>query len=485
MTALTIERSVLQQVLGPACLYLALCVLVAAVFGFGSFWMVLLFAAGAAVALLSWRLTRWPDTWTRYLSFGAVLLLMCVFNRAFYMADYFVNGLRFDQWPFFARAPEAALLKGEIIAITGTLLAVLGWRWAGGMRISPALVMEQPRRSYRIMQVIYAAALIGNFLASRFPGLAVATGQMLPVLMTLGLVATFVIPMVRFRRDGIRLLWVFVLGIPFIWLASDSGMKQNAILSLIPSAVMTWRFVRHPLLRSTMVVAGVMALALIASYVNFYRNEVWIPQSRGLAGSDTVAQDFLREIGKKGAWEVSGSGLAAFIKRSDASYAHGWAISLADQDGFQPRLVFEPLTYVFIPRLLWPDKPAIRQGWEYSGLVFGQRYISWSSSSTAAGLYPGMYLGFGWLAVLFGSLLAGGLLAWATRVAARLGGPLTAGLYIFAMFPFMLRMNATWTVGALAGPIVNALYVVVIVAAARAVVSVTSNARRPTQVLPH
>jgi hypothetical protein len=477
MTRLVIKKSAIRQFIGPLSLYVMGSLAAVAVFRLGDWWMLLLFLIGAIVVYLTWRRMPWPDPWSRYLSFASVLLLMCLLDRAFYITDYFVNGTQFAAWPFLVQSPRVAVFKGEFIAIVGTLLTVSAWRLCGGMRFSPATVMEQPKQTARIVVVIYLASLMGMLLAARVPLATQLLGQLLPTLLGMGLVTTFLLPMVRFRGNWSRLLAVMVLSLPFAILAVGTGMKENFILALIPSGVMAWRCFSHPLLRSAMVVAGLAALALITSYVSFYRQEVWWPESHGMPASQTVPQDFLRKIDTVGLPKTMGDGLADFIERSDGSYRHGWAVSIADEQKFHPELVFEPLTYIFVPRMFWPGKPRNVQGVEYTSLITGEQ-ISLGGSSTAAGFYPALYLGYGWPAFLAGSLLAGALLAAMTHLAQRFGGRLTAGLYIFSMLPFMLRMNSNWPVEVLSKPVISLVYVSAIVLFARATARVVLKTRR-------
>lgn len=445
--------------------------------------MPLLFLLGGLVATLAWRRVRWPDAWSRYLSFGAVLLLVCAISRVFYIADYFVNGLQYDQWPFFVSAPQAAVFKGEGISIAGTLLTVLGWRLCGGMKTSPVVVMERPERTLRVMLVIYVISLVGILVTARVPRVAGALGQLLPALLVLGLVSTFLLPLARFRTDASRLVAVVALSVPFAILASGSGMKQNIILAIVPSAVMAWRYFRHPAARTAMVVGGLLVLALITSYVRLYRAEVWQPESLGLPVTANVPHDFVDELRTRGIASTLGGGLSDFIQRTDASYRQGWAVSIADEQQFHPELVLAPLTYVFVPRILWPSKPRNLQGSEYTALVTGARFAP-GGSSTATGFYPGLYLGYGWPAFFVGSILVGILLAVMTRVVSRFGGRLAAGLYIFALLPFMLRMNENWPVDVLSLPVITAAYVLVIVAFARVAARITIHTRRSSTAAP-
>jgi hypothetical protein len=155
------------------------------------------------------------------------------------------------------------------------------------------------------------------------------------------------------------------------------------------------------------------------------------------------------------------------VARSDAAPYRGWTMAVAEADGYQPELVFAPLLYVFVPRMAWPEKPAIRQGWEFSGLVFGPAYMAWNESSLSAGLYPALYLGAGWPGVLIGAFAIGALMAGLSALARRIGGPVLAGLFTLTLLPYALRLDEAWTVGAFSGPIINFVYIAAIFVAAR------------------
>jgi len=138
--------------------------------------------------------------------------------------------------------------------------------------------------------------------------------------------------------------------------------------------------------RAALAGTGIIVVALLASYVGFYRDEVW--QRKQTASTANVAAQFLQKTEESGTVRTLSEGLTSFISRSNASYHRGWAVSIADEQGYEPALVFGPLIYVFVPRLLWPEKPPIKQGWEFSGLVFGDQFIAWSGSSTRPGSMP-------------------------------------------------------------------------------------------------
>lgn len=438
----------------------------------GDLWLPVLFATSGLVAVLGWRLVRWPDNWSRYFSFGALLLLMCVLNRVFYIADYFIAGARFDEWPFPVLSPQVALFKAEVITLIGTFITVLAWKLSGGMRISPALALQRENNSYVVLVVAYAISLIAMSISALRPVVAASLGQLLPTLLGLGLVCAFLVPVVRVRNGLRRLVLVSTMSAPFILLAAGTGMKENIILAILPTAIVVWRFFRHPIVRVAFVPVGIVTLGLITSYVNFYRATVWNSDTQ--ESSEYVLQNFVDQARKSGIDNTTSAGVEGFIKRNNASIHRGFAVSIADEQRLYPSLVFSPLIYVFVPRILWPEKPLIRQGWEYSGVVFGQQYISLSDSSMAAGLYPSLYLGGGWSAFILGAILIGALLAIMTRIALRFGGTMAASLYIFSMLPSIIRLDETWTVGAVTGPVISCAYVLAIMGLTKMVSAIIS-----------
>jgi hypothetical protein len=228
---------------------------------------------------------------------------------------------------------------------------------------------------------------------------------------------------------------------------------------------MLWTHSRRRAWRISLVGTALLAAALVTAYIGYFRAEVWYADRA--ADQSQVYGEFTEAIRRDGLLPTAGTGLFEFLARSDAAPYRGWTMAVADSDGFQPELVFAPMVYVFVPRILWPEKPAVRQGWEFSGLVFGPEYIAWSDSSLSAGLYPALYLGAGWPAVMLGAVGLGLLMACLGWLASRLGGPVLAGLYTLSLLPYALRLDEAWTVGAFSGPIINFVYVTLIFVAAR------------------
>jgi hypothetical protein len=430
-------------------------------------WPLPLFVAGALAAYLVWKGVRWADDWTKYLSFGAVVLLACIANRVLYSADLWVSGDRIAEWPFYARYPENAVRKAEMATILGTLLTVFAWLISGGARQAPGSIVHAPRAVViRVLTMTYALSLIGILLTKALPDLVRDAGQLVPTMLGLGLAASFYVPFLLGRERAWGLAAVTGMTIPFVYVALGTGMKENLIIALLPVGYMLWTYSQRTSVRLALAAASLLALALITSYVGYFREEVW--QSQRSVSPGQVLNEFLEGASSDGGIATITSGIEGFIRRNNGPAYRGWAVSHADEYRYEPGLVFSPMLYVFIPRLLWPNKPAIRQGWEYSGLLYGVAYTFSSDSSSSAGFFAGLYLGQGWPAVIAGAISIGLLMAVLSKLAFRLGGPTLLGLFTFCMLPYAVRLDETWTVYAFSWPIIGFVYIYILVRAAGA-----------------
>lgn len=428
-------------------------------------WWFPLLAGSAVLAFLIWKRIDWADAWSKYLGFGAVVLLACAVNRLLYIIG-FALGDGSTEYPFYADDPQAAMIKAEIATIGGTLLTVLAWWRGGGARYSPGLLLSSPRALLiRLLVVTYVTSLVAMVALAVAPQIQARSGQLLPTMLVLGATTGFFLPLLLIRTRLARLLLVTAMGLPFLYVALGTGMKESIILALAPTAYLLWNYSPSRGVRLWIALVAVLVVALITSYIGFFRAEVW--HAERAVDQSQVLDEYVQEVADRGLRETVSRGMEEFLVRNNAVPYRGWALVIADTEGHEPGLVFSPLLYVLVPRLLWPGKPEIRQGWEYSGLVFGEHYIAWSDSSLSAGLYPALYLGAGWAAVVFGALAIGLLMAICTRLAFAMGGPPLVGLYILSMLPYALRLDEAWTVGAFSAPLINLIYIAVIFFGAR------------------
>ncbi|MHB8872445.1 MAG: hypothetical protein ACYC8T_02045, partial [Myxococcaceae bacterium] len=207
----------------------------------GGWWPLPLFVTGGLAAYLVWQSLRWADEWTKYLSFGAALLLACIANRILYGADLWLSGDRIAEWPFYAARCEDAFRKAEAVTMLGTLLTVFSWIYFGGADRSPGSIAQAPpAKVVRVLTMTYALSLIGIVLTQALPNLARGTGQLVPTMLGLGLAASFYLPLMIVRNPAWRLAVVSGMTLPFAYVALGTGMKEAVILALLPAGYQLW-----------------------------------------------------------------------------------------------------------------------------------------------------------------------------------------------------------------------------------------------------
>jgi hypothetical protein len=441
-----------------------------------SWWLPLLCGSGIA-AVIVWRIP-WQDPWTRYLGFGALVLLACTLNRVLYVLDFLSGGGSYPQWPFYAADETGSIIKAEIATIVGTLLTVAAWWRCGGARYSPGLLLDIPRDwLIRLLAVVYVTSLLAIAGMSWVPELYAWSGQLLPTTLVLGATTAFFLPLLMARHRAIRVAITILIGLPFLYVALGTGMKENVLLALMPTAYLLWNYSHRAAPRIALLLLALLAVGVVTSYISYFREEVWYADRA--IDQTLVIDEYLASVSDQGLATTVTEGVDKFLARNNAVPPRGWAVAIADAEGYRPGLVFSPLLHVFIPRMIWPGKPEIRQGWEFSGLVFGDHYMSWSDSSLSAGLYPALYLGGGWIAVVLGAVVIGFVMALATRLAYRIGGPALVGLFTLSMVPYALRLDEAWTVGAFSAPIINLAYIVAVFFAARLLAGVLGTRQVP------
>jgi len=331
------------------------------------------------------------------------------------------------------------------------------WLLAGGKKLHAGQILDLDKSLVeKALWLLYVGGVAMIFL--QIVGLAAldALGQLVPTLAGMASVAALALPILRLRKRLPRLTYAAALSMPMLYIALGSGMKEDLILAVLPVAFILWTSWKTPVERALIGVGAIIFIGFVTMYVGFYRDVAWKP------GTDveqtSILQDFADITEREGVFETFKEGIEGFTGRANASKFRTWAVIVADQRGYQPEMVLSPMMFVFIPRILWPEKPSIRQGWEFTGLIHGERIQNMIMSSTAAGFYPALYLGGGYGAVIAGAIGLGLLLAMLGKLAYRLGGKLFSSLFLLSLFPYLLRLEEKWTVIGLSMPIIMFVY---------------------------
>lgn len=429
-------------------------------------WRIPLFYTNGIIAsILAWKLGAWSSRISRFISFGALLLLVLAANHVLYLFDFLVNGSQANLWPFYSTTRERSLLIGEMMTVLGTFITVFVWRRFGGLKSTPEDLLRCDGDQLKLLFVVFSFSSLAMLVALFFPRVSSALGQFIPSALGAGLACCYLIPAASLRSGSLRLLVAIIMSLPFIAISLGEGMKENIIVALLPVGIAAWQCFRTVAMRAILIIAAVVVLGSVTSYVNFYRDNYWRTNEK-VATIDAISA--FVDSGKMSTDVGSKSGVELFLERANASWYHGWAVSVADEWQYYPDLALSPMLSVFVPRVFWPDKPRYIQGAEYTALVNGQMTVHEGGSSTAVGFYPGLYLGGGFAAFLLGAVGVGALLAFAARFVWYIGSRTSAVLYVFAMLPFIVRMSEAWPVDGLVLPIASAFYVLLMVFVARA-----------------
>lgn len=92
------------------------------------------------------------------------------------------------------------------------------------------------------------------------------------------------------------------------------------------------------------------------------------------------------------------------------NYANAQAFAMESRDGGHGGNSFALAAYALVPRILWPEKPEIAVGRQFTYLVTGDR-----ATATAPGVFAEAYWNGGWLLVVVTALLVGGIFGGFTR----------------------------------------------------------------------
>ena len=320
------------------------------VYGVG-IWLPALYLVGGIAALVAWKSISWPDNWLKYMSFGAIFLLVCVLNRALYFFDYLLSGARLDDWPFMQHEPGWALFTGEVITIVGTLLPT-GMACGRGPQGYARRFVSQGGPTYRLMLFAYvlslgvfgASARYSRNLRSKWTTLAHAA-----CIGSRGGLSDFH----DWLQADYSAFCCLGIGYAVCFGSAGCGNEGESYHRAIADGHRGMAGLAPADLRFGMVVAAIALIGLITAYVGHYRAEVW--SKKADKPTENVASSFLEEMEKTGTLVMMTEGVTGFLVRNNASVHRGWAVSIADEDGYYPELVFAPLVYVFVPRMLWPE----------------------------------------------------------------------------------------------------------------------------------
>ncbi len=425
-------------------------------------WVYVFFSGSGLAALIFWLRVPWPNLKSRYLSFGGVILLGFVLQHSLIVLDWYLQGGLLWRWPVTTIEPGVALLKGEVISFVGTMLMVISWLISGGLRNTVfSSVRSVPEGSPYLLIWIYLTGLT-TAVFLRFEA-SIEALRMLGVYATLFASGATYLLAVQQRWPRTRLATAFFMTLPLLML-SLSGMKEGMIIAALPLLLVAWATARTLVSRAIFVAFALIILLFATTFSNFVRQSYWTTGVEFSAPS--ALSGYLDYLAGVNTGDTSTEPLPQLTSRVNSSVYQPWGVIIADQRGFQPEMIFAPIVTVFIPRVIWPEKPNYTTGQEFTTLLFGENH-GMGSTSIGTGTFPAFYLGYGWTAVILGSVLLGAIVAITERLALLKGGETFALIFAYGLIPYALKMPETWPAGAITYPVITFVYLSIIAMAVK------------------
>jgi hypothetical protein len=310
---------------------------------------------------------------------------------------------------YFVYAVDEYVMLAAQLALAGAVLPMLGFWLARRSPTTMALVGLLPQ----VRGSVGESVLIrGGLLAVAFVYVSYAT-TMLPSLGTVTalvyMIPTFVV-FVFARVGGARKSWRFIIIAFFIAFMEASRallfeyLRSGVLVPLfafVAGVVVGQRSLKF--LRSKWVIPVYVSLIIFIvafDQLGKARSEGGVERMRLLMEDGTV------EVHSTAVPQTFVSRLTNFNQLTRI----GWIV---EQDGFLQGETLDYLAYAFVPRFLWPDKPLIAKG-SWFAVRIGQAYIrpdGRASNAVNMTIAGELYLNYGWLGVIVGCLLVGGLLA--------------------------------------------------------------------------
>lgn len=405
-----------------------------------------------------------PDFLTVLLLFQIANKLMTIIALAFgqaYMNQYELQDLVELVYAF----------QGEAVFFAANVLFTAGWILVERRRTRA--FGSAPIYSVKSLLSFYIIALFFSLML-RFGGIGGASGLMssFALFSAIGAVGLLLSSKSRWGISGSYRFFTLLMMIPLIYLALISGTKGQLVVVALP-------FMVAGLNKGTTRLFGVLLPFVIFMLM------IGIPLSQEMRAANWASTGRQENIGLTeglsrvaeryadgNVIEVTTSTLVGFCNRANSAEIGGLVMRYAEQDGLLGMELVRLLPAIFIPRVLWPEKPVFRPGAWFTWYRGRSDSPETATTSTAMGLGTEFYWSFGAMGVLLISIL-GALysVVWqALRRVSTLGISGFAGMY--ALLASAVRFEEMHMVYAIAGPVAFLAYSYVLVGFERALLPV-------------
>jgi len=262
---------------------------------------------------------------------------------------------------------------------------------------------------------------------------------------------------------GNRKSWLAMAGlVPFLVLALQSGMKGDVALVMLPillPIVRRMTVVRFAFLGAFML----FMLVFLFPFSEAWRHANWAGwHGYENAGIPVVASRVFDQWADDGLVETAAQSLASWAMRGSSAEAGGLVMQLAERDGFIGPVLLEGLATIFVPRVLWPDKPRYMPGAWFTWYLGYAASPETATTATAMMLPTELYWMFGLLGVVLGMAFLAVLyfVVWERlRRLSRTG--LVPMLALFALLAHSAGLEGVHTIYAVSAPVILLVNVII------------------------
>jgi hypothetical protein len=348
--------------------------------------------------------------------------------------------------------------KAELVFFAATFLFTLGWLIVEHCHRQRTEVREPPVQA---LWWIYGLSM-ALFLAGSATGIAAVAGQAdsLFRLLALGSLAVLLGGRSQFAI-GRQYSWFSLAAlIPLYLFSLRSGMKSEIALVSLPVLLPIIRRLTLP--RMGFLLGFMLCVVLfIFPFSNEWRKANWDhwggTENAGIA---EVSSRVFSRWATEGMVTTAGESSAEWLIRGSSADMGGLVMQISDRDGHIGGVPIKGLVYIFIPRLLWPEKPLFSPGAWFTWYLGNAPSPETATSASAMMLGTEMYWMYGLSGVLIGMTLLGVLYAWCWKwlVGMSEKGPIPSAA-LFVLLATAIRLEEANTLYAISGPITLLVYV--------------------------
>lgn len=314
--------------------------------------------------------------------------------------------------------PAKDIVIGYVIALIGSLSLHLGMQITRPIRADKATPNDWGgRNDYLILiGILWAVGILAKLKPAWFAALGALGGPMQWI--AIASVSTLALtPLTKLKLSKpifAGLLLVGVFGLVFSSLESNS--KAVLMYSFFP---VIWLFMLNPPLRKWLpplvVLLSILYFALVAPLIMNSRKEQLL---EGETLSERAIRTFQSSNFSTQTTNSEKEGqIDAFLYRMFDPTPVGFLVGEVREYGLQMGETMDYITYAFVPRIIWPEKPNVSRGAWFTTYLGFSAYEDEATTSTGITATGELYWNFGIAGVVTGMFLLGFLISGLWRMA--------------------------------------------------------------------